>query len=241
MKKLLFISGVARSGTSALVRAVNQHPKIQVGQERYYWRIEKEEISALDFEKDRFLDVRKEDTHNMSALQGSVEERRQRYDDAVYIGDKFPNLYKHYDNIFSIFPEARHIYILRNPLSVLESFDARQKDPNDSWKSSWEMGMDVWNDSIRTVANFSEERLRKFIFVRYEEIYRDAAAMNRVFEALGLNGIPERDLSFLIDKASDLNATLVPRRDDIRLHIAQNSDWSAYAKLDTIINKQDYY
>ncbi len=70
MSKILFVSGVGRSGTSALVNVLNTHPEILMGQERFFWTIRNNTISTAHFAKERFLDVREEDTHTTNRRSG---------------------------------------------------------------------------------------------------------------------------------------------------------------------------
>lgn len=231
MKDILFVSGVGRSGTSALVNVLNTHPNLLIGQERFFWTIRKNLITPEHFEKDRFLDIRDEDTHNKSGLRGKPEDLADRYDRATYIGDKFPSLFRHFDRIFDIFPNARHLYIVRNPLSVLESYDVRHKNPDDSWNLTYQDGMDAWNESVRKVSRLSQALLSKFTIVQYEDLYGSTTAINRMFERLGLPPVADEKLQTFIHKFASLNDKPVPRRDDLRLYVARNADWDSYKRL----------
>lgn len=235
-KKLLFVSGVGRSGTSALVNVLNNNPVALIGQERYFWTIRKDLIAPEHFEKHRFLDIREEDTHNKSAFRGKPEELSARYDAATLIGDKFPSLFRHFDRIFDIFPEAQHLYIVRNPLSVLESYDARYTNSSDSWSHSYQDGMDAWNESVGKVASLPEHLRKKFTIVRYEDLYNSTEAINTMFADLGLPEVENARLQPFVDKFRGLNNQNVPRRDNLRFFVARNADWDSYGKLCDLID-----
>ena len=228
MKTNVFVSGVARSGTSALVSVLNTNPGFLIGMERYFFPIRRCEITPEHFKRARFLDVQEGDTH---AKNLSMAQQGEAFRQARYVGDKFPLLYQNFDYIFETFPEARHIYIVRNPLSVAESYDARERNPEDKWRKSWDIGLREWNDSVRAIAGLTEAQAARFHFVQYEDFFADSARMNALFRAFGLDAVaPEKLVSF-VTKFEALNARPVDRRDDIRQHVARHADWEAYRAL----------
>ncbi|OED45822.1 sulfotransferase family protein [Leisingera sp. S232] len=229
MPQHLFLSGTARAGTSALVNILNQHNHILIGQERYFKKFRQNTIRRAHFEQDRFLDVRADDTHEHGGL--FLPRRRQRFKNAAYVGDKYPPMFRHLDHVLAEFPKARHIYILRNPLSVAESYEARFQDPKDSWTLDWRAGLAAWNDSVARIAALTEAQLQQFLFVQYEEIYASTRAINALFTRLGLSNLEPEALAPFAEKFTSLNTKLVPRRDDIRAAVARDADWSAYKQL----------
>lgn len=236
MKQILFVSGVARSGTSALVNVLNTNPDFLIGMERFFFRIRRKLLKPDDFEEDRFLTVKQGDTHAPGFDREAI---RKSYSVAKIIGDKFPLLYENFDYIFDTFPNARHIYIVRNPLSVAESYDARKQDKSDKWIKSGLVGIQEWNSSVNSVVSLSQDRLDKFHFLQYEEFFSDVAAMNRLFAHYGAQATDESRLSKFVDRFSALNRKLVERRDDIRQAVAENCDWAAYRELLRMINLQN--
>lgn len=235
MPEILFVSGVGRSGTSALVNLLNLHPGLLIGQERYFYLFRKNLIGPAHFEKARFLDVRPEDTHPQAGLRPGRGDPAARFDQARYVGDKYPSLFRHFDHIFDAFPKARHVYILRNPLSVIESYDARHANPADAWKLTWQDGLAAWNESLGRVSALPPERLHQFVLLQYETLYASPAAMNRLYAALDLPPLPEAQLIPFAEKFAALNDKPVARRDELRAAVARHADWAAYARLCTLI------
>lgn len=227
-KKIVFVSGVARSGTSALVNLMNAHPKVLIGQERFYWRYDDKTIALNFFEKDRFVRVCDGDTHNSGGVPGNVSDR---FDVAEVIGDKYPNLFEKFQLIFERFPDALHVYIVRNPLSVVESYDSRHRDVNDSWGRSFEQGMAEWNRSVQTLVNLPSAQRERFLVVEYESVFNDKKNSDKIFEFLGLEPPYEQSLINIRKKFADLSEKTVPRRDEIRRFVALNADWDSYKKL----------
>ena len=80
---------------------------------------------------------------------------------------------------------------------------------------------------------FSEAQLQHFIFVQYEEIYAETRAINALFTRLGLSNLEPEKLEPFVAKFAELNTKLVPRRDDIRMQVAQNADSASYKHLTT--------
>jgi len=236
MREILFLSGAARSGTSALVNLCNAHPGMLIGQERYFYLFRKNLITPAHFEKARFLEVRPEDTHPQAGLKPGPGDLGARFDQARWVGDKYPPLFRHFDHVFAAFPAARHVYILRNPLSVIESYDARHRNPEDRWTHSWQDGLADWNDSVRRVAALPRDQLRRFVLVRYEDLYGSTDAMNRLFAALDLPALPQARLAPFAEKFVSLCDKPVARRDDLRAAVARHADWSAYRRLCDLID-----
>jgi len=221
MPGLLFMSGVARSGTSTLVNLCNAHPGMLIGQERYFHLFRKNLIAPEHFEKTRFLDLQPGDTHVKAPLNAAGADPGMRFDRARWIGDKFPPLFRHFDHVLAAFPVARHVYILRNPLSVVESYDARHRNPEDNWTHSWQDGLADWNESVGRLAALSADHLRRFVPVQYEDLYGSTAAMNRLFAALDLPPLPQARLAPCAEKFAVLNDRPVARRDDLRAAVAR--------------------
>lgn len=229
-KRIAFISGVARSGTSALVEVLNANPYFYLGMERYYFAIEGGWLKAEHFEKDRFLDVQVGDTHG-EGFKDTLEQRANNYDGARIIGDKYPLLYKSFEVILQRFPDADHVYIVRNPLSVMESYFSRFLDVNDDWDRTWQLGLEEWNSSIQTVLRQPEDVLKKFHFLIYENFFSSTTHMNALYSVLGASPLPESQLISFVDKFKDLNERPVPRNDELRLFAARHADWASYNKL----------
>lgn len=227
-KTIAFVSGVARSGTSALVNLMNVHPQILMGQERFFWLLEKGTMHPEHFEAERFLEVRPEDSHIRRPFP---KDEIERFGNACVIGDKHPNLFEFFPVVFERFPAARHIYILRNPLSVIESYDRRHRDTSDPWNRSFAQGLREWNQSVAAVASLSDAQRHQFLVVEYESVFADSAETDRIFHFLDLEPPPESNLCHIRRKFEELNQSKVPRRDDLRRFVAQYADWESYRKL----------
>lgn len=227
-KTLLFVSGVPRSGTSALVSTLNLHPDFLIGMERFFFLIRKEELKPEHFKKSRFLDIHKGDTHSSDEKSWGAA---KAYERAKFIGDKYPLLFQSFGYMLETFPDAHHVYIVRNPISVMESYEARFENKDDRWEKSWKQGLEEWNASLGTVASLTEDQIQHFSFVIYEDFFDRADAINRLFVSLGSSGLPEEQLNKILMRFRELNSKKVLRRDDIRRYAAEHADWNSYKKV----------
>lgn len=231
-KKLLFVSGTPRSGTSALVRLLNLHPALMIGMERYHSQYKHNPIAPSFFERDRFLDVREGDTHDKGGFGTQDADRlRQRYDRAEIIGDKYPLLYLQFGRILAAFPEARHVFIIRNPLSVAESYQQRFENPDDRFNSDYSTAITHWNKGLDAMLALPDTTRNKFCVVEYESIFKSAAEIERLFAFLDLSPPEGKALAELQERANDLEQTLVPRRDDLRSYVTRNAKWGLYKRF----------
>lgn len=230
MKKICFVFGTARSGTSALVHVLNTHPALLIGMERYYHLIENRSLQAQHFEKSRFIESQPGDSHT-GGFSLPAAARAAAFDRAEFVGDKYPNLFKFYDDIVKKFPDALYIYIIRNPLSVLESYDVRANDVHDSWIHPFQTGMIDWNASVRHASTLKEGVSNKIIFVEYERLFSSAHQINSLFSKIGLDPLPDDKIEKFVHKFQSLQEGLVKRRDDIRAFAARNADWVAYREV----------
>ncbi|HND14369.1 MAG TPA: hypothetical protein PLN78_05270, partial [Pseudomonadales bacterium] len=104
MKKFIFVAGCARSGTGALAQLLSASDDIVMGMERFGHLESKGSFSLTPnhFEKERFFDVRDGDTFygNFDEFHRHDKRIREKFDSCIYIGDKRPDLYECYDEIF---------------------------------------------------------------------------------------------------------------------------------------------
>lgn len=232
-RQILFVSGVPRSGTTALVKLLNLHPAMMIGTERYFEPIQAGVLEPGMFERARFLDVRKEDCHGRG-FQIPPADWGARYDAARVIGDKFPRLYAHLDTIEARFPRARHLYVFRNPLSVAESYESRRTDPGDHWVKGWREALGEWNASLARFAGLFPGAGGKVLLLPYEDTFGSVGAMRRVFAWLGLTPPPRARLAPLAEDYTRLSASIGPRHETMRRAISAGADWATYARLSRI-------
>ena len=153
MKDFLFISGCPRSGTSALVHLLSGSTSVLLGMERYGHLTNKDNfrLNKGHFEKERFFNVAEGDTFydDFDKFHGYDPLMREKFDDCKIIGDKRPDLYEAYDNLFSAFPETKVLFIYRDIIEVASSYQARVV-LGDAWpkNKNFLQAINDWNRSL---------------------------------------------------------------------------------------------
>jgi hypothetical protein len=149
-KRYLFISGCARSGTSALTILLGSHPEICLGMERYGHLVDPEKFSIDQsfFEPERFLDLRPTDTFytDLLAFHKWCPNLPEKIRSASIVGDKRPEYYRVFDKLNSTFINPKFIHIIRNYVDVAFSWEARAKLTKD-WPES--------KDALRSIKDWN--------------------------------------------------------------------------------------
>ena len=174
--KLLFVSGPARSGTTAFADYLNQHQEILVCRERYKYVPRKIDSSFFTF--DRILDYEPQQRSGETNIPLEYHaELLARKDPAKlkWIGDKHPGYARLLPAIYLNNPGASFILTYRPIEEVVESFDARSKNPEDVWlggKNGFEMGVEFWNRTMRSTREFIESGLNpNVLIVSYHDFF----------------------------------------------------------------------
>jgi hypothetical protein len=179
MKKYLFICGVPRSGTTALSRLIGLHPQIVMGTERYKYLYRGENTLSIDlFTKDRFFDIKEEETNLLLDNEGRksyYENAFKKFDNAIYVGDKTPGIYNWYNKILEEFKQVKFIFILRDIHQVASSWNVRAlNSENSKWKKEMDYKQAVieWNLALGK----TKEALGKgvdLVIVNYNNFFKN--------------------------------------------------------------------
>ena len=190
MKKFIFVAGCARSGTGALAQLLSASDDIVMGMERFGHLESKGSFSLTPnhFEKERFFDVRDGDTFygNFDEFHRHDKRIREKFDSCIYIGDKRPDLYECYDEIFQTFRDAVVFFIYRNIREVASSYQGRVTEGN-NWPAdkNFRAAVMEWNRSLF----LTREAIRKGYDIRcvdYESVFLSHDRLDVVFSTLGL-------------------------------------------------------
>jgi glycosyltransferase involved in cell wall biosynthesis len=156
-ERQLFIAGCPRSGTSALVFLLNEHPQLAIGFERFK-RI-RAHLDPFHFAPARFFSPLAIETDVRGELL--YERLRARWEggQVTIIGDKVPLYTRVLAQLLERFPAARVVVLVRDPVAVAASFRRRARDPDDWWpaENDQRLAMQMWNEAL---ASAREAELR---------------------------------------------------------------------------------
>lgn len=189
-RSYLFIAGCPRSGTSALAQLIGAHGSVIIGMERYGHLVDPENfrLTPSHFEKERFTRVAPGDTFYDDFDQGHRWDPaiRGKFGNERYIGDKRPELFLVYDELFRVFDPLTVLFIFRNIRDVASSWNARIDDGT-NWPKSFDYrrAVNSWNQSLRLTLRAKSEG-KNIICVRYEDMFDRNCDVGPVFDALGL-------------------------------------------------------
>lgn len=181
-KAYLIVSGVARSGTTALGELLNAHPDICLGIERFKFQyLRAHNFSRTLFEHDRFFDFRPEDTNldpdkrpAWKPVYTSIEEK---WDTARIIGDKVPDLLPVLVDFMTENPDYRFICILRNLKDVGLSWQTRADKPRDAWpkEKGFVEACKSWAEQHAFLHDLMRHRptRQKVLLLDYDTMYQD--------------------------------------------------------------------
>lgn len=195
-KTHLIVTGVARSGTTALAELLNAHEAICVGIERFKFQfLLHHNYSAGLFDRDRFFDFRAEDTNLRPAVkptwQSVYDGIARKWDAAAVIGDKVPDMTPMLRSFMLANPDFKYIYILRNLKDVGLSWQARAGRSRDSWPAGkgFVAACESWMQQMRTLRDLlAHKGLRsKILLLDYDHMYEDGKQTDTaILKFLGL-------------------------------------------------------
>jgi hypothetical protein len=198
-RNYLFICGCPRSGTTALHELVSLSPYIACGVERYYLRLlYYDDLKREHFGKERFFRPVEEDTHYLdpqtSKFKVFYQGLFERFDEALWVGDKIPGLYRKYASIQREFGRPKILFIYRNVFDVCLSYNKRLLAPQDPWETPPETGVLDWNQSLVTTLQAVEHGM-DILCLSFEELFlmKSEEEVNRLFRFLEVP-VPEKVL-----------------------------------------------
>jgi Sulfotransferase family len=182
-RQVVFIIGVGRSGTTAMVDLLNLHPAIAIGIERYKLKfLRRGAFEGDEFTAARFFDFRPGDTNILpeKADRWAKVYRRlgRKFPQVAVVGDKIPHLFERFEECERAFPGARWVYMLRDINGVACSWNARARNPEDRWpaKNDFREAVATWNRANALIRTLPEERVR---IVAYEDFFGGSEAARR--------------------------------------------------------------
>jgi hypothetical protein len=195
----LFISGCARSGTSATVTLLNHDPRVAVGMERFKYL--RGRIRPHHFRPDYFLNPSPDETNIMRPELYRDLRRKWEAERPSFVGDK---VFTHrrrsvLPHLWHQFSEPKLLYLLRDPEAVAGSYERRLANPADvNWPHDHRRAVEDWNLNVAALRELAAARPEAdFFVVRYERLFSgDAEYLAELFGYLGLPVSPEVEAGF---------------------------------------------
>ena len=240
MPDLLFLAGLGRSGTTALLEVVAAHEAVALGVERYkrLYPRDDEPVTAGLFEEQRFFDF----TDGLTNLTPDRSPEwaphyaamRAKWPTARYVGDKMVAI--RLQHVWETLPDARFVCIVRDLEPVAASWEARARDPDDvGWRADQDATKAVagWNRSLRRVRRAVRQRPDHAAVVEYDRFFADpaGASLDRVLAWLGLDRSTELDAAFqrvhrqYVEKVAPKQRTLSAQTRDFLDAHAERDVW----------------
>lgn len=226
-RRYAFVTGCSRSGTTALARLLNKHPDICIGFERFAALLRSRGLTPAHFDADRFADVQPGDTH-YDALSGFRAFHARKIGQAHVVGDKIPQLTRRYKALFTGFPEAKVVYILREPFSIAESFERRAGDPQDGWADArgFMAAIKEWNKSLERTLGALRHRPDQIGIFCFQKLLIEGTSLPRLYRFLGVEDMGEQHMDDTVNLTppAQVNPAL-------RKAVAEYADFKTYRRL----------
>lgn len=193
-RKVVFLSGVARSGTTAAVYLLNRHPEVVLGIERFKFTFLRDQ-NANDqlFERERFFAFDENETNLLPEASrqfaNEYEALDKKFDEALVVGDKIPNLGRCYREIVDLFPDVGIIHMVREPTAVADSWERRAQNSDDQWAPGADAarGIGRWIFENSKALELQREFPENILIVSYEGLFsEDRRTLDRMCEFMGV-------------------------------------------------------
>lgn len=231
-RSYLFVGGNPRSGTTLMWRVLSEHPGVALGLERFPKAFSQGTMAPALFEEERFFEANPADHDNPGQAVSLVDGLRERYRDAIYVGDKHPLLHKHYELILDRFTPVRIVFIVRNPFLMAESHQTRHDDPDDRFSSDGMAAIKMWNNGLRRTRQFLDADAPIRV-VSYEKVFASLENVQRLYDVLGLDikAANSTRLKGHLDIVKSRLTRTALRHEALAAHVSAHANFNLYKTL----------
>lgn len=146
------VFGVPRSGTSALVRALNLHPNVLCADELFHYRADH---SRLRYPESFLASHRLTQIPARRRLQVLRAEAMEK--DVLYVGNKSPRYYLVLPRINREIPGLQNLLIYRSPYGVLPSWDRKEREHRVAYWQAGAVGLFGFLDLLVCLNNATRQ------------------------------------------------------------------------------------
>lgn len=200
----LFVAGLGRSGTTAILDVLAAHPEIALGVERYkgLWG-DLDRMGPELFARERFFDfedgltnLRPQDARRW---QEHYARMAAKWDSARYVGDKMTTV--RIQKVWQRHPDARFVCIVRNVEEVAHSWHQRAANVLDlTWPESYNARLAVQrqNVGLGRIRRARRQRPDLVAVVEHARFFGDpeGKSLLRLLDWLDLDWTPEIEAAF---------------------------------------------
>ena len=252
-KGFLFICGNPRSGTAPLGDLLNTDHRLIIGKERY--RRVRKGLGPEHFTRERFFEPTSRETSFLPARlipeaekgysvwpENEAELRRKWNSPGLaYVGDKAPFYIRQLPYLRDTFPGCKLVVLLRDPVSVADSYQRRAEDPDDHWPSEndHKVAIEHWNQSIEDLNDYLVRfGLQDLFIVDYQTFYSgDQTYLRSLYRFLELDTSQFVERQFIeatrdSDRRSARQLRLSPEDE---MAVRTQADWAGYQRLKQLI------
>lgn len=188
-RKLLFIGGCGRSGTTVLTEIVGAHHQIVLSIERFNKLMRKNffRLTTAHFTKEHFTTIYPGDTFYDDFHKFKVHENTaEKFEQAVYIGLKYPPFDRIYQLMRANFGTFKYLYIYRSIFDVAESWNRRaEKGGNWPKEKNYLKAVQRWNDSLGNTLMELRNGV-DIICINYDDLLFTEKSIQPIFDRLGI-------------------------------------------------------
>jgi len=206
-KQLDFIIfGVPRSGTKALVRALNLHPHVYCAMERFHFRADHAQITFPESFLATSAIRDADDLAKVEYMRGELDDKRE----VRYAGNKLPRYYFALDRINREVPKLKNIWIYRSPYGFMPSWNRRELDKERGQWPAGQVGLFGLIELLVCIENSLKLDKDVFVFSYAHGLARSAEATLEALDFLGADPKLHDQRSF--DKKQRLRGRRQQRR-----------------------------
>ncbi|MGY5765377.1 sulfotransferase [Brachybacterium sp. DNPG3] len=203
-KNHLFVTGLGRSGTTALTHVLASHEDIVLGMERFqrlYNPAKVDRVTPASFEREAFFDFAdglsstKPEDPRFAALYAHADERIEA---ARYVGDKTTEMHV-VPSLVKNFPKAKFLAIIRDVTPLAWSWEQRARNPEDrGWSAARgaEASVEFWNNSLKVIDEMVHAHPDRFYVVEYDAFFGSDGPFRAFLSQLGLPSTPASEAGY---------------------------------------------
>lgn len=231
-RNFVFLCGCGRSGTTALAELVSCHSDVAIGDERFAGKAIAGDLEPGLFTPERFKDFRPEDGCHTDTYLGDsrFEPILHKLHAAKVIGDKVPTLFRNLDQL-ERFPDARVVFIVREPFGVAKSFTARARNAEDrNWDNDHDYRAAVaeFNEAIAAILAYRETG-KPSLVLDYDGLFQRREGLDELWSFMGVDAPKEQQIAHVFE-----NAHALEKRSEssaIGTEVSTKADFAGFRKL----------